>query len=245
MMLNMQRLARQLDTLRRAVWPEYSEPFYLVFASELDGVGSANAAGGAMAGGFHSALCWSLQSLIQKRGDWAGPGVTIVMNLATIARSFSECSTASRKRLVPRMIEAVFVHELAHAADLGVWPEPLGQREAEIQHAICVQACTVESSEVRPPVEIERLHHGPRFIRAALHLAVRAEAAGYPVTVGDVADTGRYGLAGTWSYRAALSHELATTQARRLDDILTSEPPARFTKLWELDNSNQQKRDVA
>ncbi len=74
--------------------------------------------------------------------------------------------------------------------------------------------------------------HGPRFVRAALHLRHRAGRHGVRVGPGLVFDARGRGLSHANAYRAALGDEPVRMARAAIRDVLATPLPEPFARLW-------------
>lgn len=75
--------------------------------------------------------------------------------------------------------------------------------------------------------------HNADFIRAALHLHHRATRAGYDIPLTSVVHACEYEISPISRYAAVLQPELqATAPDTLILDLVATDPPAAFAKLW-------------
>ncbi len=159
---------------------------------------------------------------------WQGRGPCMVINDTDFGRldaPDAECHML-----------ATVLHELAHILE-----RPPVDRAGEdmdeaklIFESLCVGHAV---SRETPPDETAApfQNHGLRFIRAALHLRHRAQAAGVLVTLSGCCAGRRYGLSHLNLYRKALGDEPARLAGLAIRDILRTPYPKAFRRLWAAD----------
>jgi len=156
----------------------------------------------------------------RKQGTWQGPGVAII--LATHFSTMNVVATA--------------MHELAHAIHFGQPSEVDTELPETTTLSDAMRAIALLSKD--PDLDLPRWRgHGSTFTRLALHLAVRAQAAGLPAMLNDfhIADD-FYGLSTAESYAITLAPEIeAWPMDRPLSDLKAEPFPAAFASLWRSD----------
>lgn len=75
-------------------------------------------------------------------------------------------------------------------------------------------------------------HNNARFIRGALHLRDRAEAAGVSGGLALICPNRDYGLSHANAYQRALGEEPIRLVDACMRGVLLSPPPAEFSRLW-------------
>ena len=161
---------------------------------------------------------------------WRGRGPCMVIN-----------DTDFDERMDPADIESaisgIALHELSHILDRPVVrhkPSPAADPVRLRFEALCMgDAVTREPApaEIATPFQ----GHGHRFIRAALHLRHRAEQVGVLVPMFYFCAGSQYGLSHPNRYRDALGDEPAQMADTSIRDILDTEYPKAFWRLWTAD----------
>jgi len=98
--------------------------------------------------------------------------------------------------------------------------------EAMLLAQVVAEPPSPEEARASPP------HHGERFLRAALHLRHRAEAAGVCIGPALICPNREYGLSHANVYQRALGDEPIRLADACIRDILVGPPPAEFSRLW-------------
>lgn len=166
--------------------------------------------------------------LAPKLSSWQG------RSFATVVR------THDHKTLMD--IGATVIHELCHWLD---FKGPIGghTNASEIQETSAALARMVESvsrstkttTDAKPKPSAPWANHGARFVRAACHASWRMHRAVQSFNVGAVRfSTPYYGKQfGEWQFIESLKSELVSRQNDSIRDILESNAPSTFTKLWQ------------
>ncbi len=178
---------------------------------------------------LHGVTCPSLDRYVREYADdYRGGGPAMVINEGAIR----ECSHPND---VEYIILATVLHELAHILER---PTHYAERTADVDSMrIKFDALTIAHATRQPwPVDVPAYHgHDQVFICTCLHLAYRAQQAGVAICP-NVFCAGRgYGLYPATSYQRALGDEPAQLRHLKFQEILTIEPPAAFTALWQDD----------
>ncbi len=128
---------------------------------------------------------------------------------------------------------ATVLHELAHVLER---PALYRDRPEEELARLMFEALLLAQVVAEPlsPEEVSAafLHHGERFIRAALHLRRRAEFAGVCIGPALVCPNRQYGLSHANAYQAALGDEPIRLADASIRDVLAGQPPEEFARLW-------------
>jgi hypothetical protein len=158
--------------------------------------------------------------------SWRGRGPCMVINDLQFGDEAPED--------IERAVFAIVLHEFAHILERS-WSfrdrsdaEPARLAFEAIVLAAYVQDPPNEDMPERPGLQ----DHGERFIRAALHLRHRAEAAGVCIGPALVCPNRLYGLSHANAYRDALGDEPVRLADARIRDVLASPPPEEFSRLW-------------
>jgi hypothetical protein len=221
-MTNIESLVTETEALCRAVAPRDLEglPLYVVAQSSIahewgEAIGTC---GFTMKG-----LDLQLKHLIP---NYRGRGPAMVLN---------DLYTWSDD---PLDLEYCFtmtaLHELSHIAEREFPFDPREPKPLDIPPTDGL----IEWLNKTPPVSevISVFHHGPRFVRAVIHLAYRASRLGVRTSPAAVTNDWRAnGMSGPWTYELALDDEPERRSDDLLSDILASDPPAEFTAVWKCD----------
>lgn len=185
------------------------------------------------------------QQQLVDMGRWDGPGNCILINTDSLVRrgrGHSRWARAARRREVAAAYHGVVLHELAHVLDddyprLALDAGEQAARGLEFRLALVDRGISEERMDaVRNSIRLPRwFGHGQRFIRLAMHLAVRALAAGIDVAATDVIETMDYGLSSTAAYVAALGREPERIAGWPIARIKATAAPAFFQELFESD----------
>lgn len=128
---------------------------------------------------------------------------------------------------------ATFLHELAHVVER---PEPAPVSVPMEPQRLRFEALVLADATARPvAVRVAPVvdpAHGPRFVRAALHLRHRAGRHGVRVGPGLVFDARGRGLSHANAYRAALGDEPVRMAHAAIRDVLAAPLPEPFARLW-------------
>ena len=156
---------------------------------------------------------------------WQGRGACIVVNDAAVyGEALPDSLTAD--------FCGIALHELAHVLQrprlFTDRPEPT---EAEVQAQIRQLAAHVSDESPEEP-SVPWARHDLPFIRAFLHLAHRAEQAGYPVCTAAFCAGPLYGLSSALTYRRALGDEPDRTADQPIREILRQPFPQECLPLF-------------
>jgi hypothetical protein len=156
---------------------------------------------------------------------WRGRGPCMVINdLALLGEAPDELETC---------FLATALHELAHILERpALYRERPNAEPARLMFEALLLAHVVAEPPSSEEARASLPHHGQRFIRAALHLRHRAEAAGVCIGAALVCPNRQYGLSHVNAYRAALGDEPIRLADARIRDVLASPPPQDFSRLW-------------
>jgi len=128
---------------------------------------------------------------------------------------------------------ATVLHELAHVLERpALYRERPDAEPARLMFEALLLAQVVAEPPSPEDARASLPHHGERFLRTALHLRHRAEAAGVCIGPALVCPNRQYGLSHANVYRAALGAEPIRLADARIRDVLASPPPAEFSRLW-------------
>lgn len=122
------------------------------------------------------------------------------------------------------------LHELAHCLDYGlasvIAPEP---------EQVAIATAVLPTIATSPPTEVIPHSHCMRFIRASLHVAVRATVRGVEMPPGAVFDGDSYGLSSAATYLTALGDEPARCIDMLFSDLMATRFPPAFVDVWVAD----------
>lgn len=130
----------------------------------------------------------------------------------------------------------IILHELAH-----IISRPVARCVATVADPMRLKfeaLCLGDAVSREPSPEIVTTPfqgHGPRFIRAALHLRHRAELAGVPVPLYGYCAGNRYGLSHPNRYRESLNDEPDRLAGGSIREILDFPYTEAFWRLWTAD----------
>ncbi len=125
---------------------------------------------------------------------------------------------------------AVAAHELSHCLLVPGLCRDAGLAD-ERERALFPLA--VSESAADYGVDFERLHHGPEFIRLAMHVRWRMIQHDWLVPFCDIADWPRYGSHPGERYRMALKDEFRRLQDLPLSEITSIPARDEFAKLFD------------
>jgi hypothetical protein len=160
--------------------------------------------------------------------EWRGRGACMVINDTDIGSMDPDD--------IELYFQVVAIHELAHILERpALYHDRLPTDQAALQGEAADIAKRIAADAL--PVEdvVPFLGHGARFIRAALHLCHRAQAAGVPVAPAQVCAGSNYGLSHATCYRDALGTEFGWSAGDRMLNILRRPAPKAFSQLWTAD----------
>lgn len=199
-------------------------PLYVVAQSEaVDVFGRSEACDGYTS----PRLDLYLRTVIGPR--WRGRGPCVVVNDLVLREDCGE--------FWEPFFLATFLHELAHVverpepAPVSVPTEPQRLRFEALVLADATARPVARPDDVRPVAAFDPAH-GPRFLRAALHLRHRAARHGVRVGPGLVFDARSRGLSRVNAYRAALGDEPVRMARAAIRDVLAAPSPEPFARLW-------------
>jgi hypothetical protein len=216
-------LCARAETLCRQIAPHDLDnlPLYIVSLSRITGI----LGGPSVCDGFTSpSLDLYLRNDIGS--SWRGRGPCMVINDLQFGDEELED--------IELVFFATVLHEFAHILERPRLfrersdAEPTRLAFESIVLAAYVQDPPIEGMPERPGLQ----DHGERFIRAALHLRHRAEAAGVAIGPALVCPNRLYGLSHANAYRAALGDEPVRLADIRIRDVLAGPPPEEFSRLW-------------
>ena len=214
-----------------------SHPVYPVFAHELSEPSD-------LFWGCTSALLdIAMRPTIGSR--WRGRGPCFMVNaqaLYEIARRQCEVSGLPPLPRFKMLCLAVGLHEIAHVlADGHNFREASPAASERIVETLVpiFKNFIRRESPIFGTDEVERRDHDERWIRCALHLHHRACATNYwpllAMQLDVVADLELYGLSPVWKFERAIGDEPARLIGLSIAEILASEPPGEFSKLYTAD----------
>jgi hypothetical protein len=196
-------------------------PLYVVPLSRINSI----LGGPSVCDGF---TCPSLDLYLRHDigSSWRGRGPCMVIN----DLQFDDEEPAD----VELALFATVLHELAHILER---PRLFHERTNVEPARLLFEAIVLAAYVQDPPIENmpERMplrDHGERFIRAALHLCHRAEAAGVCIGPALVCPNRDYGLSHANAYQAALGDEPVRLADAGIRDVLAGPPPEEFSRLW-------------
>jgi hypothetical protein len=172
-----------------------------------------------------------LKDWLEERGEWVGRRPAIYIADATIAQIAREQATEPTgvSQLHNEILVAAVCHELAHVAE----SEPdYCQPFAELQTfatKLAAYSLSIAEQSPYPPF----FGHGPHFIRAAVHLAYRAEKLGWRFCGDFLFDGNVYGLTDASRFAYALDREPACLAEVSIFEIRKFRAPMLFVRLWQ------------
>jgi hypothetical protein len=173
----------------------------------------------------HKDVDYKIRKALIKRGEWQGPGATIVLNMDLLS---------DRESIVGALI-----HETSHNTPATAPPEdhePTDEEFANQVEVIGLWAAMPADAAVAAP--LWHPFHDWKFIRRCLHLRHRAAKFGYDIPYPAIQASGwMYGTSGTWRYARALGDEPQRMIDATFEEIENASPPAAFVELWESDTS--------
>jgi hypothetical protein len=225
-------LRREIERTCRAVAPKdlAGRPLYVVWASQL----ATETAGDHLYG----CTIHSLDLISKPHIDvWEGRGPAFMLNDRAMFADAASCSQN------PNVIRYFFeqtcwetaIHEWAHILQYGTerGKAPSPQMIEEVRLLFC--SASEGTAEAEPPTLLDHVH-GPEWIRIALHATWRADQhRGRAIGFEDVTNTLDRGLSSARQYLRALDNEPARMADRSFAEIVSTEPPAAFTDLWNKD----------
>ena len=224
-------------SLRRVIPDLVGVPLYLAARSEVpERLGGSMVKSGC-GGAHHETLDLALQEHFIKRDEWRGRGVCFYLDDIGI---FKNSYSPEHGREVFR---AVAVHETCHAIAADTWPSDLPDDKQHMEPLAMTDGlafwCQIFQPE-KPGVPSDLLKrwtmHGPKFIRASIHVVGRL------ITLRDGLDLNVVGVAGSYyglthphTYAAALGDEVDRCAGRPIREVLAEPLPEAFAKLWAAD----------
>jgi hypothetical protein len=219
--------SKAAEVCRAAAGPDLADlPVYVLDAGEAPDM-------------FQPRGCWgytapwlsdAFRPFLESRQQWTGPGFATIIDIAKLP--FPEAWKGYRA------VE-IALHELAHFLESMAVRKFMGIDELPIATAQIVQSCA-ETLD-KPPAAEPWSMHGAIFIRAALHLAHRARAAGFSISGSNMYIAGDcYGLSELRHYVSALADELDERFDERITQILPTTEPPEFARLFEADKAKKQ-----
>lgn len=234
----MRHLLEKIEELFRAVAPElyalpHDPPVYVILANDLP---KSFAGFCKLHGSTTPLLGMILKPELQAQRRWRGPGCAIIVSPRAVADVRRHRTRAHRKQVVVGEILGVALHELAHAVD-PYFLAAIDDLEDHSPAYIAFAKLIVEQTAPMPPGPTGHDLHGHcwQFVRACLHLAHRARAAGVDVDDASVCTTSEYGLSPTFRYASALGDEPQRLDRCGFREIWDTPPPEEFARLWRKD----------
>jgi len=217
------------------------KPLYVVLGSEIIGDKNVERIGGCTT----SLLDILARPSIESRGQWCGRGPALMINEKMMWQiAVEQCGTTSLP-VFPKfksLCLSVALHEAAHLAVDGTARQDISPEAAEYVSTKTLRAFRValtETTATREERRSDREHHDAKWIRAILHLHHRACATNYwpllAMQLDVVADLELYGLSPVWKFERAIGDEPARLIGLSIAEILASEPPGEFSKLYTAD----------
>lgn len=157
--------------------------------------------------------------------NWLGRGPCAVINDLAIVEDYE-----------PQDQEYITVclalHELAHIIDRPGFHE--NASDSVCSERLVFEGLVLADVSKRPQRADLPLYFGHElsFIRAVLHLAYRATAAGYPVAATGIFNGCKHGLSPTAEYVEAIGDEAEQLASTPIGQILASPPTVNMANLW-------------
>lgn len=223
-----------LQTLAVRIAPELARhPFYVV-RSDDDGLPPEYRLYGCH--GLHAPfLDVALSGWLRDRGRWQGRGPAVLLNVEALKAEAVRDVGADQDladELLRGRVYAVFAHELAHVAELGVDLWEFTNLDAASRHAGQVVRCFA-ADDYAPAVEPWHGHNAV-WLRLLGHVVYRAERL-LDQRLPTWWVCGDYGLTSFVGYRATLDDEPERMANEPLDTIRDTAPPRSFIELWRQD----------
>jgi hypothetical protein len=167
--------------------------------------------------------------------NWLGRGPCAVINDMAIVEDFDPQDQEY-------ITVCITLHELAHIVDRPVIYDRATD-EACTERAI-FDALVLADFSQRPQRADLPLYFGHElsYIRAVLHLAHRATAAGYSVSSAGIFNGCKHGLSPTSLYEEAIGDEPKQLADQTIRQILASPPPVNMADLWMADLERYSRR---
>jgi hypothetical protein len=217
-----------IDTLRAiilAAGPELCDrPVYLIDGTTTGRDEPRDCHAYVSRGGFTDP---HLRTLLEHRGDWQGPGSTVVVFFDRIRDAFTEDYDS---RLLTTLAHEV-AHLLPAVAMIADDPTPAAAEFSADLHRLFVAVPKIEKTAA----DLTRWDHDHHFTRRALHVWFRCRLAGLPVPLLGLCAGWRYHQSDPAQYMEILLPELAAMQAATFREIEATAPPAGFVALYESD----------
>jgi hypothetical protein len=195
-----------VDWIRR-VDPAFVEPVYLLSGRQAAaGWVSLDGNWGMTSLGLHG----DLRQLLERRGEWQGPGFAAVVSIDTI------CAAD---------LIGVVLHEYSHFVASTVRVEPLVHAMGRSQYEAVLSQPGNGGGHPTSPDRRQEQHHGPAYIRLAIHAECRARRAG---CLCRVVDPTCYDLPPWWQWARALGDEPEQLAAWGLADVAKHESPDSY-----------------
>ena len=222
-------------SLRRVIPDLVGVPLYVATRSEIPTI-----LGGAMVksgcgGAYHETLDLALQGHFLSCNVWRGRGPCLYIDDDSIFEHFHSEAIAREQ------FRAVAIHEVCHALAADEWPADMPDKKQHAEPLADGLAFWCEIFHPEKP-KAPKYHpipwamHGPRFIRACIHVVKRMIAQRDGLHLGSTCVAGPYyGLSSHWSYADALADEPEQLAHLPIRSILATPPPVAFTALWEKD----------
>lgn len=212
-----------LRRLCSIIAPEIDQPIYLLWhPADLPEPHNSGAYT------FPATTNVAIRDRLVSRGEWQGPGPTLVL----LPDDFKRDTEGNRKCLAGRVL-----HELTHHLPF----QPITDESCDEARAVHLQQyqewAKPESKANRKPGPPWQ-QHGLRFTRACLHIHFRTVWHRWPMAfdLDDLAFAGStYCLSSPYSYRRALGDEPGRMIDKPLTDVLKTPAPQAFADLFRAD----------
>ncbi len=227
--LNIDAILARTETLCRRIAPKdlRDMPLYIVKQSIVP----AKFGGASVADGY-TCPCADLYLKDVIGSAWRGRGACMVVDDTQFTEQMDT-------RDIESAVAGTVLHELAHILERpAIYRNRQGAEPAKlIYEALCVGHIVATEPAPDSPLATAKpyLGHEAGFIRVALHLRHRAEAAGALVPLFGFCAGNLYGLSHPNFYRAALGDEPARLADASFKEIIATPYPEEFSRLWAAD----------
>jgi hypothetical protein len=229
--LTLDELRRKIERLCRDVAPRdlAGRPLYVLFSSQLSTGIDAD---------HYGLTVHSLDLVARPHIDWQGRGPAFLINdraiFADVAAAYPKASRSGRLWLFERQCIATGLHEFAHILERGTTrgEPPSALVMTEVREAFRKS----NDRAISEPAASIDLHHGPKWIRAALHILSRVNLSG-PIVFGeDIVGNADRGLSPAHEYFAALEGETERLREATFATIAATPMPPAFAELHRRDS---------
>lgn len=176
-----------------------------------------------------------LEPFLRRWGRYRGDGLALIVNPPPFVED-TRREVACRpgrdfERAVANRMRATVCHEAGHAIE-GRQSDLAGVDLDAKRAAMPTTLAAIDGTALAYTEPTPCPHHGPRWVRATLHLRYRLELVGFDLggsdPIGDI-----YALPSRLAIEHALHDEIRDLRRLPISEILDRKPPKRFARLFD------------